>query len=66
MHHKATRGLIDLQPARIVYISCNPTALAADVAILEAHGYELNYLQLVDMLPQTPHCEVLARLDKVA
>ncbi|MEE2754020.1 MAG: 23S rRNA (uracil(1939)-C(5))-methyltransferase RlmD [Candidatus Latescibacterota bacterium] len=66
MHHKATRGLIDLQPTRIVYVSCNPTALAADVAIFEAHGYELNYLQLVDMLPQTPHCEVLARLDKVA
>jgi 23S rRNA (uracil1939-C5)-methyltransferase len=64
MHHKATRGLIDLQPRRIVYVSCNPAALAADVAILESHGYELNFLQLVDMLPQTPHCEVLARLDK--
>ena len=65
MHHKAIRGLIDLQPRRIVYVSCNPTALAADVSTLQAHGYALNFLQLVDMLPQTPHCEVLARLDKV-
>jgi 23S rRNA (uracil1939-C5)-methyltransferase len=62
MHHKAIRGLIDLGPERIVYVSCNPKALANDVAILEAHGYTLDYLQLVDMLPQTPHCEVLARL----
>ena len=64
MHHKALRGLIDLQPYRILYVSCNPKALASDLKTFEAHGYHLNYLQLVDMLPQTPHCEVLARLDK--
>ena len=64
MHHKALRALIDLQPRRIVYVSCNPKALANDLVTLDAHGFELNYLQLVDMLPQTPHCEVLARMDK--
>jgi 23S rRNA (uracil1939-C5)-methyltransferase len=64
MHHKATRALVDLGPKRIVYVSCNPAALAQDILILEAHGYVLKRLQLVDMLPQTPHCEVLARLDK--
>lgn len=62
MHHRAIRGLIDLGPERIVYVSCNPAALSNDLSILEAHGYRLDYLQLVDMLPQTPHCEVLARL----
>ena len=62
MHHRAIRGLIDLAPDRIVYVSCNPSALSTDVATLEAHGYTLDYLQLVDVLPQTPHCEVLARL----
>jgi 23S rRNA (uracil1939-C5)-methyltransferase len=62
MHHRALRGLIDLAPDRIVYASCNPATLATDVATLEAHGYSLDYLQLVDMLPHTPHCEVLTRL----
>lgn len=62
MHHKALRGLIDLSPDTIVYVSCNPAALATDAAALAAHGYRLNTLQLVDMLPQTPHCEVIARL----
>jgi 23S rRNA (uracil1939-C5)-methyltransferase len=65
MHHKALRDLIDLQPYRILYVSCNPKALASDLKTFEAHGYQLNYLQLVDMLPQTPHCEVLAQLDRV-
>ncbi len=64
MHHRAIRSLIDLAPKRVVYVSCNPASLATDVSILKAHGYRLNLLQLVDMLPQTPHCEVLARLDR--
>ncbi|MBS13247.1 MAG: 23S rRNA (uracil(1939)-C(5))-methyltransferase RlmD [Gemmatimonadetes bacterium] len=61
MHHRALRALIDLKPERIIYVSCNPAALATDAAALTAHGYRMEYLQLVDMLPQTPHCEVLVR-----
>ena len=64
MHHRALRSLVDLDAQTVVYVSCNPAALANDVGTLEAHGYTLDYLQLVDMLPQTPHCEVLARLRK--
>ena len=62
VHPKALQALIDLQPERIVYVSCNPQALGGDLKRLEAAGYRTDCLQLVDMFPHTPHCEVLARL----
>jgi 23S rRNA (uracil1939-C5)-methyltransferase len=62
MHLKALQALAELRPNRIVYVSCNPQVLGVDLKRLEAAGYRADYLQLVDMLPHTPHCEVLARL----
>ena len=62
MHPKASQALIDLRPDRIVYVSCNPQVLGDDLMRLEAAGYRTDCLQLVDMFPHTPHCEVLARL----
>jgi len=51
-----------LQPAKLVYVSCNPRTLARDLAILESHGMGLECLQPYDMFPQTPHVETLALL----
>ena len=62
MHPKALQALADLRPGRIVYVSCNPQALGADLKTLEDAGYRTDYAQLVDMFPHTPHCEVVARL----
>jgi len=62
MHPKAIEALIALRPSRIVYVSCNPKALGVDLNRLMSAGYRTDYLQLVDMFPHTPHCEVLARL----
>jgi 23S rRNA (uracil1939-C5)-methyltransferase len=64
MHAKALAALGELAPRRIVYVSCNPQALAEDLIRLRAFGYTATAAQVVDMLPQTPHCEVLVRLDK--
>jgi 23S rRNA (uracil1939-C5)-methyltransferase len=66
MHPKAISGLIDLRPARIVYISCNPQALGIDLSRLQAAGYRTAYVQVVDMFPHTAHCEVIARLEHTA
>lgn len=66
MHLKAVAAICDLRPARIVYVSCNPEALCADLVRLESSGYKTDYVQLVDMFPHTPHCEVVARLRKSA
>ncbi len=66
MHLKAITAICDLRPERIVYVSCNPEALGADLVRLESSGYKTDYVQLVDMFPHTPHCEVVARLKKSA
>ncbi|HET9490784.1 MAG TPA: 23S rRNA (uracil(1939)-C(5))-methyltransferase RlmD [Methylomirabilota bacterium] len=65
-HPKALTALVTLAPARIVYVSCNPATLARDVGDLLRHGYRLQWVQPVDMFPQTPHIEAVARLDRPA
>lgn len=61
MHEDVTRTLLDLAPERISYVSCNPTTQARDCAILAAM-YTVEYVQPVDMFPQTYHVETVARL----
>jgi 23S rRNA (uracil1939-C5)-methyltransferase len=65
-HPKALQALTRLHPARIVYVSCNPSTLARDLAELVRGGYRLRWVQPVDMFPHTPHIEAIARLDRGA
>jgi 23S rRNA (uracil1939-C5)-methyltransferase len=65
-HPKALSALAALGPARIVYVSCNPSTLARDVGDLVRRGYRLEWVQPVDMFPQTPHIEAVARLRRAA
>ena len=61
MNPKAVRRLVELRPPHVLYVSCNPKVLAAELpAFLEA--YRLDGLRAVDMFPHTPHVEVLAEL----
>lgn len=52
-------------PQRIVYVSCNPTTLARDLAILREAGYALQKVQPVDMFPQTAHVETVVLMSRL-
>ena len=49
--------LADMQPQRIVYVSCNPATLARDLKYLDAQGYKAVEVQPVDMFPWSAHVE---------
>ncbi|WP_181347897.1 23S rRNA (uracil(1939)-C(5))-methyltransferase RlmD [Thalassobacillus sp. CUG 92003] len=55
-------AMLEMQPERIVYVSCNPSTLARDLRILEDGGYETKEVQPVDMFPQTNHVECVTQL----
>jgi 23S rRNA (uracil1939-C5)-methyltransferase len=56
------KAIVDLQPQKIIYISCNPATQARDVKYLNECGYDLRSLLPVDMFPQTEHIEVVGFL----
>jgi 23S rRNA (uracil1939-C5)-methyltransferase len=49
-----------LAPSKILYVSCDPTTLARDLALLSYSKYRLKRVQLLDMFPQTYHVECVA------
>lgn len=53
-------ALISMQPAKIVYVSCDPSTLARDAKRLLAVGYRLRVAQPFDMFPQTYHIESIS------
>ena len=58
---KLIKTLLQVKPETFVYISCNPSTLAQDLVLL-SEVYDVRVIQNVDMLPQTPRCEAIAKL----
>ncbi len=62
---KALRRTAGLEAPRLVYVSCNPTTLASDLAVLrDEYGYRLVRCRPVDMFPHTPHIESVSLLER--
>ena len=59
---KAVAGIVDLSPRRIVYVACDPAALARDLASFAARGYVLGGLRAFALFPMTHHVECVAVL----
>ncbi|MBA5256198.1 23S rRNA (uracil(1939)-C(5))-methyltransferase RlmD [Enterococcus hirae] len=56
---------IDMAPAKLVYISCNPATFARDAKLFAESGYEVKKVQPVDLFPQTHHIECVGLLTRV-
>jgi len=63
MHESVIRQIISVLPEKIIYVSCNSSTQARDVALLSEH-YRLERIQPVDMFPRTYHIESVAVLSR--
>lgn len=62
MHPDVVKRLCELRVPRIVYVSCDSSTMARDLAVL-SEVYEISKVQPVDMFPQTYHVEAVAQLE---
>ena len=53
--------ILDKEPKKLVYVSCNPSTLAKDLKIL-SKKYDVKYIQPIDMFPQTSSVECVCSL----
>ena len=56
--------IIEMQPDRVVYVSCDSATLARDLKYLCAHGYQLKKVCPVDMFPNTVSVETVVLLSQ--
>ena len=56
--------IVDMQPEKVVYVSCDSATLARDVKFLRANGYELKDVTPVDQFPQSVHVETVVLLSQ--
>ena len=63
MHQDVADVILNAEPARIVYVSCNPATQARDIALLDCK-YRVVEVQPVDMFPHTQHVENVVALEK--
>lgn len=64
IHPKALDMIIEFGVERMVYISCKPTSLVRDLAVLQERGYEVERVCAVDMFPSTANIETVCLLSK--
>ena len=61
---KLLETMIEMNPERIVYVSCDSATLARDLKYLRENGYEVKKVQPVDMFPHTGHVETVVLMSK--
>jgi 23S rRNA (uracil1939-C5)-methyltransferase len=59
---EAARLLARIAAPEVVYVSCDPTTLARDLALLTERTYTIESVTLIDLFPQTFHIETIVTL----
>jgi len=62
LHPKALEALLEMNPARLAYVSCNPESLARDLQHLVPF-YKIQSAQPVDLFPHTAHVETVVFME---
>jgi 23S rRNA (uracil1939-C5)-methyltransferase len=63
LHPKALSRLVELAPAQIIYVSCNPKIFAGELAAF-LDTYRISHMEGYDLFPHTPHVELVALLER--
>ena len=63
MHEDVVNVILNTEPKRIIYVSCNPATQARDLQLLDS-DYKVTKVQPVDMFPHTQHVENVVLLEK--
>lgn len=66
LHQRVVARIGEVGAPRIVYVSCNPSTMAPNIAQLQEYGYRLLRVTPVDMFPHTPHVEAVGLLVREA
>jgi 23S rRNA (uracil1939-C5)-methyltransferase len=61
LHDKVVQRVLEVLPSMVVYASCNPATQARDLAKLQER-YTIEYFEIYNFFPRTPHIETLAIL----
>lgn len=64
LHHKVVSTILQRQPPRIAYLSCDLATQARDIRLL-SEAYKVTFIKLYNFFPRTPHIEGLCILDKM-
>ena len=62
--YDVVRELVAVQPAKILYVSCDPPTLVRDLQVLLNDGYRLTWSRPFDLFPQTHHTESISFLER--
>ena len=63
LDNQLIQTILQVKPKKLIYVSCNPSTLAKDIQLLN-RAYDVNYIQPVDMFPQTSHVENVVLLEQ--
>lgn len=58
------RTIVDMEPERVVYVSCDSATLARDLKFLAEHGYQVKKVQAVDQFGHTVHVETVCLMSR--
>ena len=63
LHRNIISAILREKPVRIIYLSCNISSQARDVAKLQ-QDYKVGFIKLYNFFPRTPHIESLIVLNR--